>query len=200
VSDFAARPGKIVGAAGGRRQRFTLDERTCGERIDCGRARSRAAEQLIGAHVGSHQRQDRSRKRARRGLTRHGIGIRRRRLGRKCDRRGTRGEQPRDLALDIVGELARAGLSEIHAVIGAQLADLAFEVRALLQEATGFVNKAVPDIDIGDAGVAGRIAIKRIQEQVSAVALRPRTTGKPTHSTGTPLDLSTPIISSIFFL
>ncbi len=62
-------------------------------------------------------------------------------------------------------ELARAGLGEIHAVIGAQLADLAFEVGPLLQEAAGLVDKSVPDIDIGDAGLAGRIAIERIQEQ-----------------------------------
>src|SRR5579862_2219843 len=37
------------------------------------------------------------------------------------------------------------------------------------------------------------------RNSVSAVALGPRTTGRPTHSTGTPLDLSTPIVCSIFF-
>src|ERR1700722_2141537 len=62
-------------------------------------------------------------------------------------------------------QLARAGLGEINAVIGAQPADLALEVRALLQEAAGFVDKFVPDIDIGDAGLAGGIAVQRIQEQ-----------------------------------
>ncbi len=57
-------------------------------------------------------------------------------------------------------ELARAGLGEIHAVMGAQPADLAFEVRALQQEAAGFVDEAVPDVDIGDAGFAGGVAIQ----------------------------------------
>jgi hypothetical protein len=35
----------------------------------------------------------------------------------------------------------------------------------LLHKASGFIDKAVPDIDIGDAGLAGCIAIQRIQEQ-----------------------------------
>ena len=35
---------------------------------------------------------------------------------------------------------------------------------------------------------------------MSEVALVPRTAGRPTHSTGTPLAFSTPIISSIFLL
>jgi hypothetical protein len=51
----------------------------------------------------------------------------------------------------IMRKLARARPGEIHAVIGTQAPDLALEVRALLQEAAGFVDKSVPDIDIGDA-------------------------------------------------
>ena len=35
---------------------------------------------------------------------------------------------------------------------------------------------------------------------MSAVPLAPRIAGRPTHSTGTPLDFRTPIISSIFLL
>ena len=35
---------------------------------------------------------------------------------------------------------------------------------------------------------------------MSAVPLMPRIAGRPTHSTGTPLDFRTPIISSIFLL
>jgi hypothetical protein len=54
-------------------------------------------------------------------------------------------------------KLARARPGEIHAVIGTQAPDLALEVRALLQEAAGFVDKSVPDIDIGDAGLGRRI-------------------------------------------
>ena len=95
-------------------------------------------------------------------------------------------------------ELARAGLGEIHAVIGAQPPDLAFEVRALLQVAAGLVDKSVPDVDIGDAGLARGVAIQRIQEQHVRLDLVPRIAGRPTQSTGTPFDLSTAIISSIF--
>ena len=62
-------------------------------------------------------------------------------------------------------ELARAGLGEIHAVVRTQLSDLALEVGPLLQEAAGLVDKSVPDIDIGDAGLAGGLAIQRIKEQ-----------------------------------
>ena len=62
-------------------------------------------------------------------------------------------------------ELTGAGLGEVHAVGRAQLSDLTFEVRALLHEAASLIDKAVPDINIGDAGLAGHIAIERIQEQ-----------------------------------
>ena len=62
-------------------------------------------------------------------------------------------------------QFTRTGRGEEHAVIGAQPSDLAFEVRALLQEAAGFVDKSIPDIDIGDAGLARGVAIQRIQEQ-----------------------------------
>ncbi len=54
ASDFAARPGEIIGAAGGRRERLALDQGSRGERIDRGRARAGAAEQLIGADRGCH--------------------------------------------------------------------------------------------------------------------------------------------------
>ena len=62
-------------------------------------------------------------------------------------------------------KLARASLGEVHAVVRAQPAGLAFEIGTLLHKASGFIDKAIPDIDIGDAGFAGRIAIQRIQEQ-----------------------------------
>ncbi|OIQ71702.1 hypothetical protein GALL_466770 [mine drainage metagenome] len=56
-------------------------------------------------------------------------------------------------------QFARAGLGEIHAVRGPQAPDLAFEVGALLQEAAGLVDKSIPDIDIGDAGLGGALAV-----------------------------------------
>ena len=40
-----------------------------------------------------------------------------------------------------MGEFARAGLGEVHTVIGTQAPDLAFEVRPLLQEAAAFVTE-----------------------------------------------------------
>ena len=86
AADFAARPGEIIGAAGGRRERLALDQRPRGERVDRGRARAGAAEQLIGADRGCHQRHDRSRQRTRRRLARQRIGVRRRRFGRQRSR------------------------------------------------------------------------------------------------------------------
>ena len=47
AADLAARPGEIIGAAGGRRQRLALHQRARGERIDRGRPRAGTAEQLI---------------------------------------------------------------------------------------------------------------------------------------------------------
>src|SRR4029077_12041336 len=42
---------------------------------------------------------------------------------------------------------------------------LPFEIGAWLHKAVGFIDKSVPDINIGDAGLAGRIAIERIQKR-----------------------------------
>ena len=165
TADLAARPGEIIGAAGWRRQRLTFYQRPRSERIDGRGTRARSAQQLVGADGRGHQRQDRSGERPRRGLARHGIGVRGCGFGRQRDRSGTRGQQARDFALDIMRELARAALGEIHAVSGTQRTDLAFEVGTLQQEAAGFVDKAIPDIDISNAGLAGRIAIQGIQEQ-----------------------------------
>ena len=98
-------------------------------------------------------------------------------------------------------EFSCAWFGEVHAISAAQLAALALEVGALLQEAAGFIDKAVPDVDIGDARLGRR---RRDTADpgtaMSDVPLTPRIAGKPTHSTGTPLDFSTPISSSIFLL
>src|SRR5712692_8047823 len=56
----ATPPSGEVGATCRRRQRFALDQRASGERVDRGRTCAGAAEQLIGADRGSHQWQDRS--------------------------------------------------------------------------------------------------------------------------------------------
>src|ERR671937_686860 len=57
-----------------------------------------------------------------------------------------------------MGELARAGLGEIHAVISAQLADLAFEVGALLQVAAGFVSGLSPASVVPSGLVPGLVS------------------------------------------
>ena len=59
-------------------------------------------------------------------------------------------------------QLAGTSLGEIDAVIGRQAANLTLEVRALLQIAAAFVDKAVPDIDIGDAGLASAVAMEGV--------------------------------------
>src|SRR6202035_6132727 len=75
--------------------------------------------------------------------------------------------------------LAAAGLGERDAVIGTQTPDLTFEVRALLQEASGFIDEAVPDVDIGDAGLGGGFAVQRIQKQHVGGGLGPAHGGQP---------------------
>ena len=77
---------------------------------------------------------------------------------RQRDRQRAVGDAALDLALDIVGELAGAGLGEIDAVAGPQAADLAFEIRSLRGESAAVVDEAVPDVDIDDAGLLGALA------------------------------------------
>src|SRR5204862_2561745 len=125
ATDLAAWPHEVVGTAGGWRKWLALHQRARGERIDRGRARARPAKQLIGLDGERDQWHDRSGQRPRRRLTGHRTSVRGCRLARQRDRRRTR-QEARDLALDIVRELARAGLGEEDTVIGAQLADLAF--------------------------------------------------------------------------
>ena len=50
-------------------------------------------------------------------------------------------------------KLAGAGLGEMNAVASAKLADLALEVRTLEDEAAVVVDKAIPNIDVGDTGL-----------------------------------------------
>ena len=69
-------------------------------------------------------------------------------------------------------KLARTGLGKEHTIGGAEAADLAFEVRPLLCEAPGVINETVPHIDICDAGLAGHVAIERVEEQHVRCRLR----------------------------
>src|SRR5450759_67839 len=61
-----------------------------------------AAEQLIGADRGGHERRERSGERTRRGLTGHRSGVGRGRCGRQRNWRGARSQQTGNLAFDIV--------------------------------------------------------------------------------------------------
>ena len=72
-------------------------------------------------------------------------------------------QHPAQVVLDIMAKLQRAGLGEINAIDGAQPANLSFEIRPLHRVAAIFVNEAIPDIDIGDAGLLGARAIKLIE-------------------------------------
>ena len=62
-----------------------------------------------------------------------------------------------------MGELARTRLGEVHAVAGPQAANLAFEIRALCREISGFVDEAIPHVDIDDPGLFGAAAIKIVE-------------------------------------
>src|SRR5262249_36525232 len=97
------------------------------------------------------------------GARRRGL-LGRLRLNRDGDRRIARLKHAADLALDIVRELARARLGEVHAVGAAQLADLAFEVGALGDELAALVGEAIPHIDIDDAVLVGARAIDLVEE------------------------------------
>ena len=91
-------------------------------------------------------------------------------------------------------KLLRAGLSEIHAVIGAQPANLALEVGPLNQTSL-IVDEAVPDVDIGDPSPRRSRPIELVEVSHIAIWCR-RIAGNPTHKTGTPFILSAAIMSS----
>ena len=71
-------------------------------------------------------------------------------------------QHPPQIVLDVVPKLLRAGLGEIHAVISAQPARLSFEIWPVLDIASLIINEAVPDVDIGDAGLISSRAIKLV--------------------------------------
>src|SRR5450755_3272249 len=74
-----------------------------------------------------------------------------------------------------MGELARSGLGEVHAVAGAEASRLAFEIRTRRGEAAVLVDEAVPHIDIDDAGLVGAAAIEIVQEwNIGRRALAPQ--------------------------
>ncbi len=92
------------------------------------------------------------RARRRKAGTRGDIG--RARLARQRHRHSAVLEQARQLALGKVRELARASAGEIDAIGRTQPARLAFEIGTGIEERPTLVDEAVPDVDIGDAGLA----------------------------------------------
>jgi hypothetical protein len=70
-----------------------------------------------------------------------------------------------DLALDIVGELPRAGIGEIHSVVGSQPPGLAFDVGTELGIPAILVDETVPDIDEDDDGLVGPAAIEFVEKR-----------------------------------
>ena len=78
-----------------------------------------------------------------------------------------------DFTLEIMRELARAGPGEMHAVAGAQPADLAFEVGALRDEAAAVVDEAVPHVDVAEPGLLDAGAVEVVEILHVARRFRP---------------------------
>src|SRR5262249_50885639 len=125
-----------------------------------------ATKELVGTTGRDSQRDDRTDQRP---LRRAGPCARPARRGRRLRRRWQRhrhgpvGEGALDLAFDVVRELPGAGFSEIDAIVRAQAANLALEVRPLRGELAGVVDEAVPYVDVDNAGLLGALAIKLIE-------------------------------------
>ncbi len=105
---------------------------------------------------------------------------------------------PPQFVVDIAREFHGSGFGEMHAIRGTQPTNLAFEVRTLHGVTSLFVDKAVPDIDVSDAGFFSALAIKLVEiAHIAASISVPRMAGSPTHTIGTPLLLSAAIMSSM---
>ena len=65
--------------------------------------------------------------------------------------------------VEVMGELAGAGLGEMHAVARAQAPRLPFKVRAVIVVVAGVVDEPVPDIHVSGAGFLGAPAIEIVE-------------------------------------
>ena len=152
---------KIIRAARRGRQRLALHENAGRDRISMRSAVAGATQQLLGGGRRNRQRDHRPRHRARGRLA-----IRRRRRDRsrwKRDRSHAAVHMAADFALDIVRKLERDALCEEDAVVRSQSPHLAFIVGAEVRVFAGFVDEAVPDVDVDHAGALGAGAIKVIE-------------------------------------
>ena len=153
------RPDEIVGASRWRRHRLALDQNAVGSDVGVHRLAAAAAQEFLGISRRHGQGHNRSCHRA---------DIRFR-IGHRGDR--SCGERHRhfvahvaaDFPLDVVGELARARLGEIDAVARAQPPHLAFIIRAEVRVLAGFVDKAVPDVDVVHPSALGARAKKIVE-------------------------------------
>src|SRR5215472_18358474 len=70
---------------------------------------------------------------------------------------------PPQFAVGIAGEFHRAGLGEMHPIGGAQAANLTFKVRTLHRITSLLVDETIPEVDIGDPGFFGALAIELVE-------------------------------------
>ncbi len=162
--DAPARPGEIIGAAGGNRQGIAFLQgfgRGLGRRLFLLEV-VRASGQFVGvASVGEgSERHGRSGERTRRRSARRRRARDARLFLQRLHSRQRNGlrrhrRDALDLALDVMRKLARAGLGEMNSVARAQTPVLTLEIGALEREAALVIDKAVPDVDIDDAGFFG---------------------------------------------
>src|SRR5581483_2856529 len=171
-----ARPAEVIGTARSGVERLALGQNARRDRIGMHGPRIGAADEagrIVGRNV---KRNDRAGERTRHRATLRVRRLRRQRTLRNVDRRLAVRHEAAQLALDVERDLARAKLGEIDAVAGTQAAHLAFIVRALISELALLVHKAVPKIDVGDAGALGARAIEIVK--VARVGGRLRTTDR----------------------
>ena len=191
----ARRPGEIVGAAGRRRHRLALDQHAVGDGIAMrrtARRRRRAARRNCPA---SRSAAPPARPPAAPPICRRPAPAPPARPAAPPARAVA--HVAAHFALDIMRELARAGLGEIDAVARAQPAHLAFIVGAVGRVFAGFVDEAVPHVDIVGAGALGARAKEIVEIDRVGGRVVPRIDGRPTQNTGTPLLLSAAIVSSM---
>ena len=166
--DAAPRPGEVVGAAGGRGYCLAPHQHLRHHRVGHWLAVI-AAQKIVGfASPLCEQRYSRPGKRSStRARPTRGSGRLDFRFFRDRDRHrsGPPIQPPLHFALDIMGELSGAGLGEVHAVAGAQPANLALNVGAGLGIAAVLVDEAVPNIDIDDARLIGPASVEVVEKR-----------------------------------
>ncbi len=89
--------------------------------------------------------------------------FRRRHWRRQRHRRDMGRHHSPQFAVDIACDLHRARLGKMHAIGGAQSANLPFKVRALDGIASLVIDETIPDVDIDNSTFFGALAVKLVQ-------------------------------------